>query len=171
MKIKTMIKSSAVIISLLTLGACANLTAGSGSGKGGSSSYGLGSQAGLQGQNLNNSMRLRAPYNQSYYYSFNKSVIRPADLASIDVQGSYLVAHSRARVLLTGNTDSRGSREYNIALGERRAMSVANRLESDGVNKSQIRVVSYGAEKPVALGRTDADYAKNRRVDLIYEAK
>jgi peptidoglycan-associated lipoprotein len=81
-----------------------------------------------------------------------------------------LATHPNAKILLTGNTDEHGSREYNIGLGQRRADSVASVLEADGASKNQITTVSYGAEKPVALGHDEAAYAQNRRVDLIYQS-
>lgn len=109
--------------------------------------------------------------NQSYYFDFDSNNVHPADMGSIHVQGHYLATHPNAKVLLTGNTDERGSREYNIALGEHRADSVAAILEADGVNKNQITTVSYGAEKPVALGHDEDSYSKNRRVDLIYQTQ
>lgn len=106
--------------------------------------------------------------NQNYYFDYDQSSVHNSDVASIQVQAHYLATHPKARVLLTGNTDERGSREYNIGLGERRANSVAAVLEANGVAKNQITVVSYGAEKPVGLAHNESSYAKNRRVDLIY---
>ncbi|MEM9243436.1 MAG: OmpA family protein [Pseudomonadota bacterium] len=82
----------------------------------------------------------------------------------------YLIQHPQQCIVLEGNTDARGSRSYNLALGQRRAQAVASRLEKDGVPAKQIRTVSYGEERPVALGHTSADYARNRRTDLIYES-
>lgn len=107
--------------------------------------------------------------NQSYYFDFDRSDVRNSDMASIKVQANYLVTHPRAKVLLEGNTDERGSREYNIALGERRANSILAVLQADGVNRSQITTVSYGAEKPIAYGHDEDSYTKNRRVDLVYQ--
>ena len=71
-------------------------------------------------------------------------------------------------VLLEGHTDPRGSREYNIGLGERRAKAVAQVLTDKGVDPSQIRVVSYGAEKLATAGHSDSDYQLDRRVVLVY---
>ena len=77
--------------------------------------------------------------------------------------------HPEKHVAIEGNTDIRGSREYNIALGQRRANAVQNILRIQGVQASQIRTVSYGAEKPIAYGNTEAAYSLNRRDDLRYE--
>lgn len=109
--------------------------------------------------------------NQTYYFNYDKSDVHDADRASVEVQAKYLVSHPKAKVLLEGNTDPRGSREYNIALGERRAKAVANILRLQGVADAQIRIVSYGAEKLASQGHTDEDYQLDRRVNLVYEAK
>jgi len=171
MKIKSLLKFAGISIGLLTLAACSSTGTQFGSQASSLSSSGLGSQGTIRGMNVSNAVLLRAPYNQSYYFNFNKSTVCSKYYASINAQANYLIRHSRASVLLAGNTDARGSHEYNIALGERRAMAVAYRLEMAGVSKKQIRVISYGDMKPIALGHTPQAYAKNRRVDLIYENK
>ena len=107
--------------------------------------------------------------NQTYYFEFDQSRIESEDIASLMVQARYLISHPQAKVLIAGNTDERGSREYNIGLGQRRALSVANFLRANGVNDKQILTVSYGAEKPVAFGHSEADYSKNRRANLQYQ--
>ena len=107
--------------------------------------------------------------NQTYYFEFDKSNIESRDIPSLSVQARYLISHPQAKILLAGNTDERGSREYNIGLGQRRAVSVANFLRANGVSNRQILTVSYGAEKPVAFGHSEADYSKNRRVNLQYQ--
>ena len=114
---------------------------------------------------------LVAPANQSYYYELNSNAVHQSDYASIQAQATYLVAHPNARVRLEGNCDNRGSREYNIALGWRRANSVKAILLQDGVSPNQITTFSWGSEKPVAFGNNEAAWAKNRRTDLIYKAK
>lgn len=107
--------------------------------------------------------------NQSYYFEFDKSIVQSSAIPSLRIQAHYLIRHPQAKILIAGNTDERGSREYNIGLGQRRALSVANFLQSNGVNKNQILTVSYGAEKPVAFGHSEADYSKNRRANLQYQ--
>ena len=81
-------------------------------------------------------------------------------MRAADVQANYLAMHPGVKVRLEGHTDARGSAEYNIALGWRRAQSVAQRLEMQGVHPDQIKIVSYGKEKPAVLGDTAAAYAK-----------
>ena len=73
-------------------------------------------------------------------------------------------------MLLAGHTDERGSREYNVALGERRADAVAQLMRMSGVSRQQLRIVSYGKERPVNFGHDDASHEQNRRVELTYEA-
>lgn len=108
---------------------------------------------------------------QTYYFDFDKSDVHSDDKASIDVQAKYLIKHSDAKLLLEGNTDPRGSREYNVALGQRRADAVLSVLKADGVNPDQVRTVSYGAEKLASQGHSEADYALDRRVHLVYVQK
>ena len=130
---------------------------------------GIGDQDGFADENSPN--RLKAPYNQTYHFGFDKYDVNQDDVASINVQAAYLLEHAGAKVRLEGNTDERGSREYNIALGWKRAKAVAAILKQHGVEDAQIVLVSYGKEKPVSLGHDESDYSQNRRVDLVYEAK
>jgi peptidoglycan-associated lipoprotein len=82
---------------------------------------------------------------------------------------SYLVANPQQTILIEGNTDARGSTEYNLALGQRRADSVRRIMTLTGARDAQIEVISFGKEKPKALGDTEADYAENRRADIVYK--
>jgi len=79
-----------------------------------------------------------------------------------------LAEHPNVRVSLQGNTDERGTREYNMALGERRAKAVRRYLVAQGASFSQMEVISYGEERPVAQGHDEAAWALNRRVDIVY---
>jgi len=115
--------------------------------------------------------RLKAPYNQTYRFEYDSVVVKQSDIESIEVQANYLVGHSKARVRLEGNTDDRGSREYNVTLGWQRAKAVASILKQYGVSNDQIAIVSFGKEKPIAFGHDEGSYRKNRRVALVYEAK
>lgn len=111
----------------------------------------------------------KAPVNQSYYFAFDDSTIAERDYDGIAAQSQYLAKHPNAHVRLEGNTDERGSREYNLALGERRARSVAELLQLQGVRPDQIDLISNGQEKPVALGHNEEAHRINRRVDLVFE--
>jgi peptidoglycan-associated lipoprotein len=102
------------------------------------------------------------------YFDYNSDSIQPQDQDLIAAHASYLAAHPQQMVTLEGNTDERGSREYNIGLGDRRAESVKRALELQGVAAQQITVVSYGEEKPAAEGHDEAAWRLNRRVEIVY---
>lgn len=101
-----------------------------------------------------------------YYFEFDKSTLTAETRSNLNAVAAELKKNTNA-VRLEGHADERGTREYNLALGERRAKAVADYLALQGVNKSRIEVISYGEEKPVAMGSTEAALAKNRRVELI----
>lgn len=101
------------------------------------------------------------------YFDYDSSEIRPEYAELVAAQARRLVASPGTRVRLEGHTDERGAREYNIALGERRAQAVRRALLLQGVAESQIVTVSYGEERPAAEGAEEAAYAKNRRVEFV----
>ena len=86
----------------------------------------------------------------------------------MSANAAYLVKYPTARLRLEGNTDERGSREYNIGLGERRAQTVRRALMAQGVADGQVTTVSYGEERPAVPGDDEAAYAQNRRVEFVY---
>jgi len=88
----------------------------------------------------------------------------------VGAHAKYLASHGSARVRLEGHTDERGSREYNIGLGERRAQAVRRALLLQGASEGQISTVSYGEERPAVPGHDEAAWAKNRRVEIVYLA-
>ena len=106
---------------------------------------------------------------QTIYFAYDNSAVDPKYTDLIEKDAEYLKEHLDARLRLEGNTDERGSREYNIGLGWRRANHVADRFYLLGVDKRQIVTVSYGKEKPVSLGHTSKDHSLNRRVDMVFE--
>lgn len=133
-------------------------------------SQGIGKKATFEAQEKGEVYTTVAPRNQIYLFAFDNASVANKYLAAINAQADYLMRHKGAHVLLAGHTDHRGSREYNVALGERRAKSVQELLQLRGVSKKQIRVVSYGKERPVAFGDDDASDKLNRRVEMTYEA-
>ncbi|MDE2131055.1 MAG: peptidoglycan-associated lipoprotein Pal [Betaproteobacteria bacterium] len=106
---------------------------------------------------------------KSVYFAFNSYVVESKYRPVLENNAQYLVSHPAAHVQLQGNTDARGSREYNLALGQKRADAVMKGMELLGVKPSQMEAISFGKEKPKALGTTEADYAENRRVDIVYQ--
>ena len=105
------------------------------------------------------------------YFDFDKSDIRPEFQQIIACHAKYLRDRPMARMTLEGNTDERGTREYNLGLGERRANAVMSALEADGASASQINVVSYGEERPVCREHNEDCWSKNRRAEIVYTAK
>ncbi|MDY0330243.1 MAG: peptidoglycan-associated lipoprotein Pal [Thiomonas sp.] len=106
---------------------------------------------------------------KSIYFAFDSYTIESQYTPVLNANATYLTQHPQAQVQLQGNTDARGSREYNLALGQKRADAVMKGLELLGVKPSQMEAISFGKEKPKALGNTEADYAENRRVDIVYQ--
>jgi peptidoglycan-associated lipoprotein len=102
------------------------------------------------------------------YFDFDSAVIQGAGVDVVAAHAKYLAANPQARVRLEGNTDERGSREYNIGLGDRRAQSVRRALLLQGVAEGQLTTVSYGEERPADPGHDEAAWAKNRRVEIVY---
>jgi peptidoglycan-associated lipoprotein len=102
------------------------------------------------------------------YFDYDSSEIPSQYLAVVSANASYLVKYPTARVRLEGNTDERGSPEYNIGLGERRAQVVRKALLAQGVADAQMTTVSYGEERPAVPGHDEAAYAQNRRVEFVY---
>lgn len=103
----------------------------------------------------------------TYYFDFDSNQIHDTDKPAIEANATHLANRPNAKVMLEGHTDPRGSREYNIGLGERRANSVAKVLTENGANPSQIRVVSYGAEKLASNGHSEEDYQQDRRAVIV----
>jgi peptidoglycan-associated lipoprotein len=102
------------------------------------------------------------------YFDFDSSEIKGTGTDVVAAHAKYLARHSDQRVRLEGHTDERGSREYNIGLGERRAQSVRRALLLQGASDAQISTVSYGEERPAVPGHDEAAWAKNRRVEIMY---
>jgi len=163
------IKLPALAIGALLLSACAKHP-GMADGNSGLLSQGLGAMEHFAGQQEGEMYTTQAPHNQIYLFSYDDSSLNDKYMASLEAQGNYLKGHPGAHVMIAGHTDERGSREYNIALGERRANTVSEALRIMGVSSSQMRVVSYGKERPANLGHDDASHAQNRRVEFTYEA-
>jgi peptidoglycan-associated lipoprotein len=107
---------------------------------------------------------------RTIYFDFDSAVIKGEGTDIVSAHAKYLSDHTDARVRLEGNTDERGSPEYNIGLGMRRAQAVRQALLLQGASAAQITVVSYGAEHPVDPAHNEDAWSKNRRVDIVYLA-
>lgn len=116
-----------------------------------------------------NSIAGQAPLERVIYFDYDQAELRPEFLDIVAQHGRFLAQNSEGRVRLEGHTDERGTREYNIALGEARAKTIARMLQLQGVSSAQARTVSYGEELPVDDAHNNDAWAKNRRVNIIYE--
>ena len=105
---------------------------------------------------------------RSVYYDFDRYDIKEEYVPVIEAHANFLLAHPDIKIKVEGNCDDRGSREYNLALGQRRADSVKRAMTLLGVDEKQIETVSFGAERPVAFGQDEASWSQNRRSDIIY---
>ncbi|MCX7099479.1 MAG: peptidoglycan-associated lipoprotein Pal [Methylococcales bacterium] len=137
-----------------------------GSGMNGMSNGDYASTLGPEFNDPNNPLSKR-----TIYFMLDSSEVMPDFIPVIGAHAQYLIANPAQRVTLEGNADERGSREYNIALGEQRAKSVAGLMKAQGVSASQLDIVSYGEEKPAAFGSDEAAWERNRRVEIVYQPR
>lgn len=108
---------------------------------------------------------------RSVYFDFDSFSVKSEYRDLVLAHAAYLRDNPNAQILLQGNTDNRGSREYNLALGQRRADSVKNIMQLSGAREQQIEAVSLGEEKPRALGNDEASWAENRRTDILHQGE
>ena len=105
------------------------------------------------------------------YFDFDKTEIKPEFQQIMACHAKYLQDRPSAQMRLEGNTDERGTREYNLGLGERRGEAVSSALQANGASASQMTVISYGKEKPVCRQHNEDCWSKNRRVEIVYTAQ
>jgi len=105
------------------------------------------------------------------YFDFDQDVLRPEFQAALGCHAKYLRDRPQARISLEGHADERGSRDYNLGLGERRANTVSQALQANGGSGGQLTVVSYGEERPVCTQSNEDCWARNRRVNIVYTAR
>jgi peptidoglycan-associated lipoprotein len=110
-----------------------------------------------------------AAIGEKVYFDFDHAEIKAEFMPVIKAQASYLNANTSKSVTLEGNCDERGTREYNLSLGERRAASVADVLKANGVAANRIKLVSFGEERPAIEGHDESAWAKNRRVEFVVQ--
>jgi len=183
----------ALAISALVLSGCsedeqdASLTDGTqnaASGINDASTSGLNNGSGLSGSEMSGSgmypnahmgPEFSDPNNplskSTIYFMLDSSQVQDDFVPVIAAHAQYLVNHPGQRVVMEGHGDERGSREYNIALGEQRAKSVVSMMKVQGVSDGQVQVVSYGEEKPAAEGHDEAAWELNRRAEIVYQGK
>jgi len=108
------------------------------------------------------------PISRTFYFQYDKAILNPSDLATLEVHAQILLRNPDRSVVVQGHCDERGTREYNLALGERRAVAVSSFLRSAGVGSRQIEVVSYGEERPQNPAHNSRAWAQNRRAVVEY---
>ena len=108
------------------------------------------------------------PRNRSIYFAFDSYTVESRYMPLVQRHARVMLAHPTRQIVIEGNTDSRGSREYNLALGQKRSEAVKQRMQLLGVPASRIEAVSFGREKPMALGENEEAWSKNRRADITY---
>ncbi|MDD3288579.1 MAG: peptidoglycan-associated lipoprotein Pal, partial [Alphaproteobacteria bacterium] len=101
------------------------------------------------------------------FFGFNKSDLSPEARATLDRQAAWLKKYATIKVTVEGHADERGTREYNLALGERRAVAAKNYLVAAGITADRVKTVSYGKERPAVLGSNEAAWAQNRRAVAV----
>jgi peptidoglycan-associated lipoprotein len=106
---------------------------------------------------------------RSVYFEFDSYTIPEQYRSLVEMHANYLRGNTQQRIRIEGHADARGGSEYNLALGQRRSEAVSRMMGLLGVNAGQIEAISFGKERPRALGNTEADYAENRRADIVYQ--
>jgi peptidoglycan-associated lipoprotein len=110
-------------------------------------------------------------YKRTIFFEYDSSQVKQEYIQVISAHAQYLVAHPGRRIILEGHADERGSREYNIALGEQRANAIARMMSGQGVSRSQLEIISYGEEKPSVDGHDSEVWQQNRRVEIVYQGQ
>ena len=141
---------------------------------GGSTVYGGSDDGGVSAETLTEEERMAAEQAAlreitTFYFDFDTSEIKPEARDVLVAHARYLAEHPNQRVRLEGHADERGTKEYNLALGERRAKAVQRFLIVNGASRGQIETVSYGEEKPAVMGSTESAWAQNRRAVLVID--
>ena len=108
---------------------------------------------------------------RTIYFEYDSAKVSDDSMILLETHGDFISSNGNVNVTLTGHADERGSREYNIALGDRRALSVRRILLFQGASSDQIETVSYGEEQPAVMGHDEDAWSKNRRVELVYQVR
>ncbi len=180
MELNKLLKTLLVVAPIMALSACSSTDSATDASGSSSSIGGNGSAAGVGGVETGSVAGVMSPEEQMrmkqeelrreniIYFDFDRSEVSPLAADILLAHGNYLLENPSVSILIEGHSDERGTPEYNIALGERRAKAVAKYLQSMGVQPSQMSIVSYGEEKPQDLSRSDESFSRNRRAVLVY---
>ncbi len=159
---------TALGIAALSLAACGGSEATKPSVDDKSVGTGTGTDAGVSGAPLDSKSKADLLAKRRVYFAFDSSAVDAENRAIVEAHAAYLAANKNVKVVLEGHADERGTREYNLALGERRAQAVERMVKALGLTADRIKTVSYGEEKAVAMDHNEAAWALNRRVEIIY---
>lgn len=169
MRASNVTKAVALALSVAWVAGCSTSgtteSTGSTAGTDTGSTQGVSQNTGVSGSSMDDVANLQTVF----YFDFDQSVVKANGFADLEKHAAYLAANPSAQVILEGHADERGTREYNMALGERRAKAISRYLTIQGVAASQIETVSFGEEVPVAFGHDSNAWQLNRRVEVRYE--
>jgi len=157
---------SIVALSLTACGGAESTKPGVDDKSVGADAAGTSTGTGAEGKALDTKADLLAK--RRVYFAFDSSAVDGENRAIVEAHAAYLAANKNVKVVLEGHADERGTREYNLALGERRAQAVERMVKVLGLTADRIKTVSYGEEKPVAMDHNEAAWSLNRRVEIIY---
>ncbi|EPD3545236.1 peptidoglycan-associated lipoprotein Pal [Salmonella enterica subsp. enterica serovar Montevideo] len=172
MQLNKVLKGLMIALPVMAIAACSSNKNASNDGSEGGMLNGAGTGMDANG-NMSSEEQARLQLqqlqqNNIVYFDLDKYDIRSDFAAMLDAHANFLRSNPSYKVTVEGHADERGTPEYNISLGERRANAVKMYLQGKGVSADQISIVSYGKEKPAVLGHDEAAYAKNRRAVLVY---
>lgn len=174
MQLNKVLKGLMLAVPVLAIAACSShKSANNGDESAMGAGAGTGTGMDMNGNNASSDEQARLQMqelqrNNIVYFDLDKYDIRSEFAQMLDAHANFLRSNPSYKVTVEGHADERGTPEYNIALGERRANAVKMYLQGKGVSVDQIAIVSYGKEKPAVLGHDEAAYAKNRRAVLVY---
>jgi peptidoglycan-associated lipoprotein len=151
-------KFMCLMAALVLVAACSSDNSGGGTG----TENGAGGH-GITEKDRGTQIDLQVNVGDRVFFGFDKSDLAPEARATLDKQVAWLKKYGSVKVTIEGHCDERGTREYNLALGERRATTVKNYLVAEGISADRVKTISYGKERPAVLGSNEAAWAQNRR--------
>ncbi len=168
MQLNKVLKGLMLALPIMAVAACSSNKGGNNDQSGVSTVDNSSKSTGLSAEELARQQMQELQNNNIVYFGFDKYDINSEFAQMLDAHAAFLRANPSIKVTIEGHADERGTPEYNIALGERRANAVKMYLQGKGVSADQLAIVSYGKEKPAVLGHDEAAYAKNRRAVVVY---
>ncbi|QLK87458.1 peptidoglycan-associated lipoprotein Pal [Arsenophonus endosymbiont of Aphis craccivora] len=165
MQLNTVLKGLMLVLPMIAVAACSSKKGNDKTGAENNVAY---SNSSLRAEQLASQQMQELQSNNIVYFGFDKYDVTPEYAQLLDQHATFLRGNPSVKITVEGHTDEKGTPEYNIALGERRANAVKIYLQSKGVNGEQIAIVSYGKEKTAIQGNDESAYAKNRRAILVY---